>query len=871
MPPTLGQVLKQQTLPIQTLIIAIVAVLYFAAAKLGLSLALIHSNVSPVWPPTGVAIAAVLLLGYRIWPAILIGAFAANLLTPVPFGTDWGIAVGNTLEALFASLLLQHFGFHRALDRAKDVFKFVLAAMLATVVSATIGSVSLCLGHAANWTDFGLLWSTWWLGDTVGALVVAPILLTWSGPLPRRRRWELVFVIILLSVSALATFGGPNPISIRYYPLVRLLIPFFLWVAFRLGTRGVTLASLMLSIAAVWGTSKGLGPFADMPANDALVVLQVFLGTNAVMFLFLVATVEERSYAFHTLSLSQRQMATNLAITRILSESPNLEAAAPRILAQICESSGWEVGAMWVPDSEGKVLRCITFWSSPSASVQEFEAATRKLPLPLGVGLPGRVWRSLEATWIRDVTQDRNFPRAQIADQNGLHAALAFPILSSQKLLGVMEFFSNEIRQPDKDLIDRFIGIGGQIGQFVERRRAEEERERLLSLEHAARAEAEIANRAKDEFLAVVSHELRTPLNAIVGWSSMLQDGHLSEDKINQAIEIIARNAKAQTQLIEDILDVTRIISGKFQLDRRPVHLPQVVQAAVEAIRPAANAKQITFNTVIAETIDPIAGDAVRLQQVVWNLVSNAVKFSSVGGEIDVEVSGDNAEVQIVVRDSGEGIPAEFMPLIFERFRQVDSSNSRRHGGLGLGLAIVRHLVELHGGAIRAHSDGIGKGSVFTVTLPSVGVTSDMMLRLSVAKSIETFASRQLNNLRVLNVEDDSDARVMLEMVLRDQGADVISVASVAEALEHLNDSDRLPQVLVSDLGMPVSDGYDLIKELRSRKGEAGGQIPAIAVSGYATNEDIKRALDAGFQLHFKKPVDCNELIQAIAKFAETR
>jgi signal transduction histidine kinase len=355
----------------------------------------------------------------------------------------------------------------------------------------------------------------------------------------------------------------------------------------------------------------------------------------------------------------------------------------------------------------------------------------------------------------KDVTKDDNFPRAPVANEHGLHAALAFPIVSGQQLLGVMEFFSHKIRQPDRDMIARFTGIGSQIGQFVERKRAEDEREKLLKLEYAARTEAEIANRAKDEFLAVVSHELRTPLNAIVGWSSMLKRGQLSEDKFTQAIEIIDRNAKAQTQLIEDILDVSRIISGKFQLDPRPVQLAQVVQAAVEAIRPAADARQIRISTSIESNIGPVAGDAVRLQQVVWNLISNAVKFSSVGGEILIDVTGDYSVVKIIVADLGEGIPPEFLPLIFERFRQVDSSNSRRHGGLGLGLAIVRHLVELHGGTITAYSEGVGKGSVFTVTLPCAGISPEVALRLRSNTEPPVPVTNQLSNVRILSVEDD--------------------------------------------------------------------------------------------------------------------
>src|SRR5258705_10165002 len=288
----------------QLILALLVGVIYFAAAKLGLLTAFVNANVSPVWPATGVAIAAVLLLGYRIWPGILLGAFLANLLTPVSILVAGGIAIGNTMEALAVGLMLHVLDFHNSFDRAKDVFKFVLVALFCTTVSATIGSLSLALGHAASWQDFGALWSTWWLGDTIGALLVAPLLLTWAGGsrhwLPNKRYLEAGLVLLLLAASAMATFGGPFPIPLKYYPLARLTVPFFLWAAFRLGTRGVTLATITISVFAVWGTAHGLGPFVSRTSNDSLLLLQTFLGSNAVMFLFLVAAVEERRLSEET-------------------------------------------------------------------------------------------------------------------------------------------------------------------------------------------------------------------------------------------------------------------------------------------------------------------------------------------------------------------------------------------------------------------------------------------------------------------------------------------------------------------------------------------------------------------------------------------
>lgn len=860
-PPTPG---NSNRLP-YFLKLVVVAALYFAAAKLGLSLAFIHANVSPVWPPTGVAIAAVLLLGYRVWPAILVGAFLANLFTPVPLATAAGIAIGNTLEALSGGLLLRYLDFHNSFDRARDVFKFTLVASLCTTVAASVGTLSLCLGHAAAWSDFGSLWLTWWLGDTVGALVVAPLLLTWATddlPWSSKRYVEAALLLTLLAVSSMANFGGPAPIPLKFYPLARLIVPFFLWAAFRLGQRGVTLATIVVSMFAILGTAQGAGPFVDRTPNDSLLILQVFLGSNVVMFMFLAATVEERRVVTATLHENERRLAANLAVTQILAESPALPDATLRILKTIGESLDWEVGSIWTPDEGGTVLRCLNFWHAPSAKVEKFKSVTERMTFAPGVGLPGRVWANPKPVWLPDVISEDNFPRKPFALAEGLHSGFAFPILFGERFLGVMEFFSSEIRRPDDALLSMFGSVGNQIGQFIIRKRAEEEREELLSREHVARAEAEAANRTKDEFLAIVSHELRTPLNAIVGWTGLLSGGQLDEVMVTRAIEIIDRNAKAQAQLIEDILDVSRIVSGNFRLDLRPVQLEQVIKAAVDSMRPVADARKVEIFVALDPNAGLVSGDPDRLQQIVWNILSNAVKFTPTGGQVNVLLKCSPSENEVVISDTGEGITAEFLPHVFDPFRQADGSKTRRHGGLGLGLAIVRHLTELHGGVVKAHSDGQGKGTTFTVTLPCVSVETELGARLT-GQSMQD-GEPELIGLRVLTVEDDSDSREMLELVLRSQGAEVVSVSSVHEALQILNNNGWKPDVLLSDLGMPDEDGYHLIRKVRSRTAAEGGMLPAIAITGYAGQEEIERALAAGYQTQLTKPVNWNDLVKTL-------
>jgi len=849
-----------------------VIIVYFAAARLGLSLASINANVSPIWPPTGLAIAAVVLLGFRIWPAILIGAFLANFFTPVSAPVAVAIAIGNTIEAVSAARFLQFFDFHRALDRAKDVFVFVAAAFVCTTLSATIGTLGVYFGGFATKESLDSLWWTWWLGDSIGALIAAPILLVWSkgsGAWSSKRYIEATGIFVLIAISTIATFSGSQPaIPLKLYPLVRLTVPFFLWAAFRLGQRGITVASAVASIFAVWGTTKGLGPFAGRSTNESLILLQIFLGSNAVMFLFLAATVEERRSVAQKMRKGQHLLAANLAVTRILAESPALNVATNRILETIGTMLDWRVGDMWTPDRDGTTLRCLSFWQNYGVSVETFKQANLEQLFPPGVGLPGRVWSSLKPVWISDVTTDQNFPRAPYARTAGLHSAFAFPILCGDRFLGVMEFFSADIRQPDDALLTMFSSVGNQIGQFVERKRAEEEREELLKREHSARSEAELANRTKDEFLAMVSHELRTPLNAIVGWSAMMRRGSLDKERERHAIEIIERNAKAQAQLIDDILDVSRIVSGKLRLDLKPTQLHPIVATAVDSIRPLADAKSIRLKVELDQEAGPVSGDSDRLQQIVWNLLSNAVKFTAAEGEIEISLIDAGNNVEIVVRDTGAGIAPDVLPHIFDRFRQADSSKTRRHGGLGLGLAIVHHLVQLHGGVVTARSEGHQEGSEFRVVLPCIALECDPSEQGENQKSL-LGPSSELSDVSILVVDDDADSRNMIEIALRSQGADVTTAASVRDALTVLDRSEWRPTLLLSDLGMPEQDGYDFIRLVRARSINDGGKLPAIALTGYAGKEEGEKTLKEGYQAHLSKPVDWSELIKTIASLTQ--
>ena len=428
----------------------------------------------------------------------------------------------------------------------------------------------------------------------------------------------------------------------------------------------------------------------------------------------------------------------------------------------------------------------------------------------------------------------------------------------------------------------RMLGVNIDV---TARKRTEEERELFLAREQAARVQAEEANRLKDEFLATLSHELRTPLTAILGWAHMLKAGGLDEATARHAIETVERNAHAQRQLVEDVLDVSRIVTGKLRIEQTAVNLLDVVRAALDSVRPAADAKRVELQCSFDPRAGHVSGDPSRLQQVVWNLLSNAVKFTPAGGVVRIGVERLLAQTRITVSDTGQGIAPDFLPYVFDRFRQADGSTTRQHGGLGLGLAIVRHLVEAHGGSVHAYSAGLGAGATFTVDLPplpgeAVATAESRVLKSSQpsggarpegsvgVKSDEDLGevAPPLVGLRVLLVDDDEDAMEMLAAFLGGSGAEVSKAVSAAAALKELG--VRAFDVIVSDIAMPVVDGYELVRRVRALDEGRGGQTPAVALTAYAGDSDRAQALRAGFQRHLAKPVEPRELLEVIADLA---
>jgi signal transduction histidine kinase/CheY-like chemotaxis protein len=400
--------------------------------------------------------------------------------------------------------------------------------------------------------------------------------------------------------------------------------------------------------------------------------------------------------------------------------------------------------------------------------------------------------------------------------------------------------------------------------------RLKEVRNQLLEREQLARESAEQANQLKDQFLAIVSHELRTPLNAMLGWSDMLRTDSLDRTRRKRAVQAIHDSARQQARLIDELLDVSRIVSGKLRLERSSVDWPEVIRGALEVARPAAEAKRIDIGVQMDPNIGPFSADPARLQQIVWNLLTNAVKFTPDGGAIHVRLCCAETMVELSVTDTGEGIPPEFLPCVFERFRQADGSNTRRHGGLGLGLSIAKHLVDAHGGTIAAASDGEGRGSTFTVRLPIVpveeekseGVAADDLAHPARPPAPAT----SLEGIRVLVVDDDDGSRQVVAACLEARHAAVVAAVSAHEAIQILRREHV--DVLLADIAMPGQDGYDLIRAVRAMEKPGTADIPAAALTAFARAEDRRRALDAGFQLHLTKPIAADSLVEAVARLS---
>ena len=660
--------------------IGILTLVYFVAGKLSLQLAFLHASASPVWPPAGIALAALLVLGYRLWPAIFLGAFLVNITTEGDIGTSLCIAAGNTLEALCGAWLINRFANGiRAFDRAQDVFKFALAVLGSTAVAPSFGVTGLALGGFANWANYNAIWVTWWLGDATGGLLVAPLLMLWS----RAPRWkvnpardlEVGLLLVLLFILGEAVFGGWFPITARNYPISFICGPIVIWTAFRFSQRETATALFLLSAIAIWGTLRGFGPFVMETENQSLLLLQTATAVLAVTALALAAGMAERRRA---------------------------------------------------------------------------EAA-----------------------------------------------------IEQQK------------------------------------------------------AVVEAANRTKDNFLAMLSHELRTPLTPVMAALDALECVPSQSEDSKAALAMIRRNVELESQLIDDLLDLTRIAKDKLQLEFQQIDAHQAISNVAEICRMEADARKLRVHLNLRAGAHHVSADVAKFQQIIWNLLKNAIKFTNENGEINVSSTNPSPQVlQISIVDTGIGMEPEIMERMFDPFEQGDRSFQRRFGGLGLGLAISKSLAQAHGGTLVAKSDGLDRGSTFVLTMNTVSPPR--------ARALETRPSPLTRPaLRILLVDDHQDTCTALERLLVRRGHLVAATHNMRSAMEAAARSHF--DLLISDIALPDGTGMELMTCLG-----AISSIRGIAISGFGMNGDIERSLQAGFSEHLVKPVKLEKLEAAMDRVMTT-
>jgi signal transduction histidine kinase len=656
---------------------AILAVVYFVTGKLSLKLAFLNASASPVWPPTGIAVAALLLYGYRLWPGILVGAFFVNAFTAGNLLSSIGIAAGNTLESLAAAWLIAQIADGiRAFDHAYDVFRFALALALSTVISATIGVTSLAFLGFADWKNYSDIWVTWWLGDFSGAILFGPVLILALGYPWRRinlvRDAEVAILFVLLAVLSEIVFGGWFTISSMNYPIAFILGPIIAWTSFRLTPRETATSLFALSAISIWGTLHGFGPFVRSNENQSLLILQSF-----------------------------------------------------------------------------NVLTTIT-------------------ALALAAGMS-------------------------------------------------------------------------------ERRRAE------AALEQQ-RATVETANRTKDNFLAMLSHELRTPLTPVLAALDALKTERHPPAEVDATLAMMRRNIELESQLIDDLLDLTRITKDKMQLDLQPVDAHQALRNVVEMCASEANGKNLQVRLDLQATDFRVMADPAKFQQIIWNLFKNAIKFTGENGRITILSANHLPHIlTLSVGDTGIGIEPEIMERIFNPFEQGERSFQRRFGGLGLGLTISKSLAQAHGASLIAKSEGLNRGATFLLTMKTAQLEMTEQPRVAEPQPAPV-------GLRILLVDDHPDTCAALERLLKLRGHTVAPAHNMRSALEKAGAGDSF-DLLISDVGLPDGNGMDLLRVLRTRH-----PIRGIAISGFGMDADIAKSMEAGFAEHLVKPVKLERLEAAIAR-----
>jgi PAS domain S-box-containing protein len=842
--------------------------IYFGTAWVGLLLDPVGGFAAAVWPPTGISLAALSFFGYRLWPGVALAALLVNLSKGAPLLAAVGMATGNTLEALLGAYLLQRVvGFRGSLDRLRDVIGLVvLAGLLSTLVSASIGVMSGWWGGVFSSAEIGRAWWTWWIGDIMGNLVVAPLLFAWKGGAPVRLsvRRTGESIALLVSTVAISLLVFSDAVTASFTNAAYLLFPVLIWAALRFGPRGAATAVFLVSAIAIWGTAQGIGPFVRAEVNENLLWLQTFMGALAVTSLLLAADVTQRRHAEAGLREARDELedrvqertaelaGANAALAGEIEERQRVEESlrkSERLLAEaqeIAHLGSWE-------------------WDIPGDRITWSDELYRIFGLE-----PGDAPLTYESYLTCLHPEDRELARETIQRSYQDHRPFEFDhrvVRADQTVRwihgqgGVMV-----------DAAGQPIRMFGTALDITERRQAETElryaHDELEVRVQERTAELERANRAKDRFLTMLAHELRNPMAPILNAVHLLGQLGSPDPRLTRAREIIERQVNHQAHLLDDLLNVARIERGMIELDRRPLDLRQLVHGTAEDYRGLLEASGLTLSIELSDEVVWVKGDPTRLAQVVSNLLQNAARFTGPGGQVTVRCAvcgaacadkavGDTAHraprtahAVISVRDTGIGIEAEMLPHVFESFTQADRSLDRSRGGLGLGLALVKGLVELHGGDVEAFSEGLGRGAEFTVRLPRVAEPS-------VSEQVVQPQAMPAAAARVLIVEDNPDAADSLRELLELSDHTVQVAYSGPEAVQIA--PQFRPDVVLCDLGLPGMDGYEVAAVLRRDSAMANTRL--IALSGYGREEDQRRSTEAGFDRHLIKPIDLDELL----------
>ncbi|HYV56899.1 MAG TPA: MASE1 domain-containing protein [Candidatus Nitrosopolaris sp.] len=798
-----------------TLGLALAAV-YFGAAKLGLTMAFVAEQVTTVWPPTGIALAAILVLGPAVWPAIALGAFLANVTAHESLVTAVAIATGNTLEVVVGGWFLRRLGFRSSIERLRDVLGLmVFAAGISTMVSATIGVASLCLSDAQPWGAFARLWSDWWIGDAMGALVMAPLLLVWACPSPlgwnRRKGAEIALLSATLVAASLVVFAGW--LGLEGYPLHYTVFPFVIWAALRLGQRGTVTVTFIASTVAIWSTVNGSGPFVMESPEGSLVMLQLFMGVVAIAGLLLGAAITERDVAESRRRRDYAQL--------------ELSEEGLRLALQAGHMGVWD----W--DIASGRLR----WSenlerihglAPGGFAGTFDAFRELIHPEDRTAVDAAIARALEERSGLDIEFRSPAPDGSVRWMAGKGRVLSGPGGSAARMLGV--------------------GM-----DVTERKRLEDElRQRAQQL--AA------ADRRKDEFLAMLAHELRNPLAPMCNALELLQRRSGEADVVEHARDLMERQVRHMVRLVDDLLDVSRITSGKITLRKELVDLDSIVASAVETTRPLFAARRHALVVSLPPEGVWLEADPTRLAEVVANLLENSAKYTEHGGRVWLTAQRRGDELVLEVRDTGMGMSSDVLAHAFDLFAQGERTLDRPESGLGIGLTVVRSLVELHGGHVRAESEGPGRGSVFTITLPAPRVV--VPPRSVAAPRSDGASLPTLGGRRVLVVDDNVDTAESSSLLLEIEGYDVRIAHTGPKAIEIAR--VFAPDIVLLDIGLPGMDGYAVARALRAAPELARCRL--IAVSGYGQAEDRHRSREAGFDRHLVKPVEADVLREVLAE-----